>query len=204
MPVALSLPGALQSFVALSFLLAVLWWTPTGFVIATRNLFAWSFDRLAPASVAEVNETLHTPVVATAVIAVWIEILNYLNIYQGLSALLLNVIAVMALAFMVVAAAAILMPYLRPAMYADAPSMVRARLAGIPVLSLAGVVMLLSWGFVLYVAFTTTAFGQISFRSMAEAFAVPILGAIYYLIVRTVRARQGISLRTAFQEIPPE
>jgi basic amino acid/polyamine antiporter, APA family len=200
----LSLPGILRSFVALAFLLAVLWWTPTGFVIATRNLFAWSFDRLAPAGVAEVNETLHTPVIATVVVAVWIEFLNYMNIYQGLSALLLNVIAVMALAFMVVALAAILTPYTRPSIYEDAPSMVRSKIGGVPVLSIAGVVMLLSWGFVLYVAFTTTAFGQISFKSMAEVFAVPILGAIYYLIVRTVRSQQGINLHAAFQEIPPE
>jgi len=41
-------------------------------------------------------------------------------------------------------------------------------------------------------------------QSMIEAFAVPILAAIYYLIVRVVRARQGIQLKAAFQEIPPE
>jgi basic amino acid/polyamine antiporter, APA family len=62
----------------------------------------------------------------------------------------------------------------------------------------------LSWVFVLYVAFATTTFGQISFSSMLEAFAVPILGLIYYLIVRVVRTRQGIQLATAFREIPPE
>jgi APA family basic amino acid/polyamine antiporter len=38
-------------------------------MIATRNLFAWSFDRLAPAGVAEVNERLHTPVTATIIVA---------------------------------------------------------------------------------------------------------------------------------------
>src|SRR2546430_6768179 len=61
----LSLPGFLQIFVAACFVLSVLWWTPTGFLIATRNLFAWSFDLLAPARVAEVNDRLHTPGGAT-------------------------------------------------------------------------------------------------------------------------------------------
>ncbi len=89
----LALPGFLQVFVAACFVLSVLWWTPTGFLIATRNIFAWSFDRLAPARVAEVNDQLHTPVIATIVVALWVEILNYLNIYLGLSALLINVIA---------------------------------------------------------------------------------------------------------------
>ena len=200
----LNLPGFLQIFVALCFVLSVLWWTPTGFLIGTRNLFAWSFDRLAPSGVAEVNERLHTPVVATVVIAVWVGVLNYLNIYQGLSALLVNVIAVMAVAFIAVAISAIVFPFVRPAIYQSAPSLVRSKILGIPVIVIAGVVMLISWGFVLYVAFTTTAFGQISLKSMIEAFSVPIIGLVYYLIVRMVRARQGIKLQAAFQEIPPE
>jgi amino acid transporter len=200
----LSLPGFLQVFVTACFVLSVLWWTPTGFLIATRNLFAWSFDRLAPARVAEVNDRLHTPVVATITVAVWVELLNYLNIYQGLSALLINVIAVMAVAFVAVAVSAIIMPFARPNIFNSAPSMVRARIAGIPWLTIVGVVMLLSWCFVLYVTFATTAFGQIAPKSMIEAFAVPILGAIYYLIIRLVRERQGIQLKAAFQEIPPE
>jgi len=200
----LSIPAFLQIFVAACFVFSVLWWTPTGFLIATRNLFAWSFDRMAPSRVAEVNERLHTPLIATIVVAVWIEILNYLNIFQGLSALLINVIAVMAVAFIVVGLAGIVMPFTRPNLFATAPSMVRAKIAGIPWITIVGVVMVLSWVFVLYVAFTTTAFGQVAPISMIEAFAVPVLGIIYYVIVRFVRARQGIELRAAFQEIPPE
>ncbi len=200
----LSIPSFLQIFVVACFVFSVLWWTPTGFLIATRNLFAWSFDRIAPMGVAEVNERFHTPVRAIIIVAVWVELLNILNIYFGLSALLINVIAVMALAFIAVAVSAIVMPYTRRHLFEDAPAMVRTRLAGIPVLTIVGVIMLLCWLFVLYVAFATTAFGQVAPLSMIEAFAVPILGVIYYLIVRTMRARQGIRLSTAFQEIPPE
>ena len=200
----LSLPGFLQVFVAACFVLSVLWWTPTGFLIATRNLFAWSFDRLAPEGVASINERLHTPVIATVIVAIWVEFLNYMNIYQNLGALLLNVIAVMAVAFVMVALAAIVMPFTRRSLFEAAPSMVRARWAGIPVMTIVGVVMLVSWAFVLYVAFTTTAFGQIGVKPLIEAFAVPIVGVIYYIVVRIVRAQQGIQLKAAFQEIPPE
>lgn len=200
----LSIPGFLQIFVVFCFLFAVLWWTPTGFLIATRNLFAWSFDRLAPSGVAEVNERLHTPVTATVIVVVWVIVLNFLNIYLGLSALLVNVMAVMALAFIAVSLAAILMPFTRPNVFEECPPMVRKRIAGMPVLTIVGVVMLLSWGFVLYVTFSTTTFGQVSPVSMLEAFAMPILGLIYYLVVRAVRARQGIQLAAAFREIPPE
>src|SRR5713226_8227414 len=66
----LALPGFLQIFVAACFVLSVLWWTPTGFLIATRNLFAWSFDRLAPANVADINDRLHAPLIAIIVVAI--------------------------------------------------------------------------------------------------------------------------------------
>jgi APA family basic amino acid/polyamine antiporter len=200
----LALPGFLQVFVAACFVLSVLWWTPTGFLIATRNLFAWSFDRLAPERVASINDRLHTPVIATIIIAIWVELLNYMNIYQNLGALLLNVIAVMAVAFILVALAAIVTPFTRRSLFESAPKMVRARIAGVPAITIVGVIMLLSWAFVLYVAFTTTAFGQIGVKPLIEAFAVPIAGVIYYVIVRIVRAQQGIQLNAAFQEIPPE
>jgi len=121
-----------------------------------------------------------------------------------LSALLINVIAVMAVAFIAVALAAIVMPFTRPDLFNSAPAMVRASIAGVPWLTIAGVVMLLSWAFVLYVTFATTAFGQVAPISMIEAFAVPILGVLYYLVIRLVRERQGIHLKAAFQEIPPE
>ena len=68
------LPGIL---IVGAFLLAILWWTPTGFMLGTRNLFAWSFDRLAPTRLTDVSDRFHTPVIATIVIALVIELLNY-------------------------------------------------------------------------------------------------------------------------------
>jgi basic amino acid/polyamine antiporter, APA family len=106
-------PHFLQVFIAFCFVLAILWWTPTGFMLGTRNVFAWSFDRLAPARLTDVSDRFHTPVVATVFVALVVELLNYLNIYQGLGAYLLNIIAVMGGAFIIVSIAAMLAPYIR-------------------------------------------------------------------------------------------
>src|SRR5918912_796086 len=73
--------SVLRTFIAACFLLAVLWWTPTGYLIATRNMFAWSMDRLLPTRVADVSARFHTPVVATAIVTVAILGLNVWNIY---------------------------------------------------------------------------------------------------------------------------
>ena len=63
-------------------------------MMGTRNMFAWSFDRLAPEKLTTVSDRFHTPVIATITIGVIVELLNYLNIYQGLGNYLLNIIAV--------------------------------------------------------------------------------------------------------------
>jgi basic amino acid/polyamine antiporter, APA family len=151
------LPGPqwLIGFVVACFLLAILWWTPTGFMLGTRNLFAWSFDRLAPARLTTVSDRFHTPVIATITIGCIVELLNYLNIYQSLGAYRLNISAVMGLAFIIVSIAAAATPWLRPQLHAQAPGWAQRRWAGIPVITLAAAVSALSWGFAISVAFHT-------------------------------------------------
>ena len=200
------LPGPhwLLVFVALCFVAAILWWTPTGFMLGTRNLFAWSFDRLAPERVTSVSDRFHTPVVATVVIGCIVELLNYLNIYQGLGAYLLNVIAVMALAFIIVSIAAALTPRLRPQMHAQGPAWARRKLAGLPVISWVAGISAISWIFVIYVAFHTGFGGTVGFKPMLEAFTAPLIGIVYYVTVRLIRRSQGMSFAQTFAEIPPE
>jgi amino acid transporter len=200
------LPGPrwLLAFIALCFVLAIIWWTPTGFLLGTRNMFAWSFDRLAPEKLTTVSDRFHTPVIATITIGCVVELLNYLNIYQGLGAYLLNVIAVMGVAFIIVSISAAVAPWRRPQLHAQGPAWARRALLGVPVITLVGAVSAVSWGFVIYVAFHTGFGGTFGLKPMAEAFTAPLLGIIYYAGVRLYRRRQGMELAPAFAEIPPE
>jgi amino acid transporter len=200
------LPGgqALGVIVVLCFLLAIFWWTPTGFMLGTRNLFAWSFDRLAPARITDVSDRFHTPVVATVVVALVVELLNYLNIYQGLGAFLLNVIVIMGLAFIVVSIAAGSVPYRRSTMHAEAPGWARARVLGVPVITLVSIVSAVSWAFVIYTALHTGFGGKLGWGPMLKVFVAPAIAAVWYIGVSLYRRSQGISLANTFREIPPE
>ncbi len=201
------LPGPqwMLVFVAVCFLISIIWWTPTGFLMGTRNMFAWSFDRLAPEKLTQVSDRFHTPVIATIVIGVIVELLNYLNIYQGLGNYLLNVIAVLGVAFIITSIAAIVAPWRRPQLHAQAPGWAKARVAGVPIITIVAVISAVSWGFVIYVAFHT-GFGGVKFgfKPMVEAFTAPLIGIVYYIGVRLVRRAQGMQLSQAFTEIPPE
>ena len=200
------LPGPqwLLVFIALCFVLAIIWWTPTGFMLGTRNMFAWSFDRLAPEKLTTVSDRFHTPVIATITIGCVVELLNYLNIYQGLGNYLLNVIAVMALAFIIVSVAAAIAPWRRPQLHSQAPGWARYKLLGAPVITVVGAISAISWAFVIYVAFHTGFGGSLGWKPMLEAFTAPLIGTVYYVGVRLYRRSQGMQLGTTFAEIPPE
>jgi amino acid transporter len=197
-------PHFLEIIIAAAFVLAILWWTPTGFMLGTRNVFAWSFDRLAPARLTDVSDRFHTPVVATVFIALVIELLNYLNIYQGLGAYLLNIIAVMGGAFIIVSIAAAAAPWLRPELHRAAPTWAARRIGGIPVITVIAVVSAVAWGFVIWTAFHTGFGGALGWKPMIKAFTAPIIAAVWYIGVSLYRRSQGIALTNTFREIPPE
>jgi amino acid transporter len=197
-------PHFIEIAVAGAFVLAILWWTPTGFMLGTRNVFAWSFDRLAPARLTDVSDRFHTPVVATIFIALVIELLNYLNIYQGLGAYLLNIIAVMGGAFVIVSIAAAATPWLRRELHAQGPRWATMRVGGIPVITLVALVSAGAWVFVIYTAFHTGFGGSLGWKPMVKAFTAHAIAVVWYLLVWGYRRSQGIQLARTFQEIPPE
>lgn len=197
-------PNVIQVFIALCFVLAILWWTPTGFMLGTRNVFAWSFDRLAPTKLTDVSDRFHTPVVATVFVALVVELLNYLNIYQGLGAYLLNIIAVMGGAFIIVSIAAAVTPWRRKDLHASAPAWAARRIAGVPVITLLAVVSGAAWAFVIWTAFHTGFGGALGWKPMVKAFTAPVIAIIWYLVAWAYRRSQGIDLSKTFHEIPPE
>jgi hypothetical protein len=143
-------------------------------------------------------------VIATITVGCIVELLNYLNIYQGLGAYLLNVIAVMALAFIIVSVSAAVTPWRRPQMHAQAPGWARGSLLGVPVITVVAAISAISWVFVIYVAFHTGFGGSLGFKPMIEAFTAPLIGIIYYVGIRLYRRSQGMQLSQTFAEIPPE
>jgi amino acid transporter len=197
-------PHIMAVFIALCFVLAILWWTPAGFMAGTRNLFAWSFDRLAPEKLTEVSDRFHTPVIATLFIAVIIEILNYLNIYGGLGAYLLNILVVLGGAFAIVAVAAMLAPYRKPELHAQAPGWARTKVGSVPLISIVGFVAAASWVFVIYAALSTGFSGTLGLKPMLEALTAPAVAIVWYIGARLYRRNQGIQMDRLFQEIPPE
>jgi APA family basic amino acid/polyamine antiporter len=178
------------------------------FVIATvitRNLFAWSVDRVLPDAVTNVDRRFHSPWVATAIVIVASEVLLALYVFTDFFQQVSNYIVLYSIAFWVASFAAILLPYRRPEIYQSAPDFVRRKIGGIPVLVLFGIGNLILFSLVLYSAFKLPAFsGPTGTDAVLFVVGIYLLGAIVYFVARAVNRRRGVDLDLAYKEIPPD
>jgi amino acid transporter len=177
------------------------------FFTLARNLFAWSFDRVMPSSFADVNERTHTPIKATVVMIVVALIYAYVAVYQfGLMAALFSYgVAGIFLAFIIVAVSAVVYPYRRKDLFESADPIAKKKLLGVPLLSLLGVLSIITSLIVVY-SIILPAIGGSSFLSILVEGIIPtfIIGAIIYAIAYAARKGQGIDLSVLGKEIPPE
>src|SRR5580692_9837825 len=116
-----------------------------------RSFFAWSFDRLMPESLANVNERTHSPInaiivtnVIIAALVVWSVIGNQFQLVLGL------IVLAGALAVIIVGVAAIALPLRRPDLYQGSPANVK--FLGIPVLFIVGALSIAEFIFIIYIS----------------------------------------------------
>src|SRR5713101_3925144 len=197
-------------FQALLILVMGLWffgWAGTLFLSSTRVIFAAAFDRVLPEWAANISAKRRVPygslilmiVPSLIVSAIW----AYRPSFQGIFLWATGVIAITFLGTVIDAA---IMPWRRKDIFENSP-IARFRIAGIPVITITGLVsaifivfMLAEWSFntVYGTAFSLNASSPIYF-------AVTYLVAIaIYVAARVVRKRQGIDLARIHREIPVE
>jgi APA family basic amino acid/polyamine antiporter len=186
----------------------ILWHALLLFVIAmicTRNLFAWSFDGIAPRELARVGERTHAPWVSAIVITIVAAVLLALYVFTSFFTIVVNYIVIFSVAFWLASFAAILLPYRRPELFNQAPESARRRIGGIPVITLLGVGNLILFTLILIASFDTPAFsGPTGGRAIAFVVGIYVVGAILYVIARAVQRSRGVDLNLLYKEIPPE
>lgn len=197
--------------IALTFLATIFWIQPPAVLIGTRNLFAWSFDRVLPGRLADVSERLHSPVLATVVIIIVVELFTYLTIKTNYFGQLLGLAAFSALVGVIASIAAIVFPYRRPDIFDKAPKIVQARLFGIPAVTIWGVLSLIVNGVLCFIAFTSPALGGTPnvldpgfLRGIGLSSLGLIIPALCYFISRWVNSSRKLDIRQAYKDIPPE
>ena len=196
--------GILQ--VGVIFLLGLWWfgWSGTVFLSSTRVIFAAAFDRVLPEKVAEVSPRLRTPVYALLLMAVPAIVVSYLYAYQpGFATLTLDATLVIAITYLGSTIAAIILPYAKPDLYNASP-VAKYKVAGIPLITVSGVIFGLFLVYNLYQWFTDALYGVNNSESLKYMGVLYGLAIVIYLAARFYRRRQGIDLGLVYKEIPVE
>jgi amino acid transporter len=182
-------------------------WAGTLFLSSTRVIFAAAFDRVLPEWAANISAKRRVPYGSLILMIVPSLVISAIWAYQpSFQGIFLWATGVIAITFLGTVVAAAIMPWRRKDIFENSP-IARFKVAGIPVITITGVVsaiflvfMLAEWSF-------NAVYGtSFSLNSASPIyFGLTYLAAIViYLVARTVRKRQGIDLSRIHREIPVE
>jgi amino acid transporter len=178
-----------------------LWFASIGlFFWATRYMFAWAIDRVAPPQVAALRGSRNAPVTALVVISLvtigFGVMLEQVPNFSYVAGALLE-----ALLILFACIAAIVFPYRLKSLY---KASIKWEFAGIPIITILGV-----WGtafmlVMVYFYITNSAFGTVTGTSLQFSAGAIISGIVYYAVAYFVARRKGYNLALTYREIPPE
>jgi amino acid transporter len=202
--------GTLSSSPLISFILGlsfVAWFAMLplfAVVMPIRNMFAWSMDRVIPDGVSRVSAK-GTPIVATAIVSLLAVGVVIVAVYSTFLNLVVNYTLMYSITFFIAGIAAMVFPRRRPDLFERAPASVKRRIAGIPVVSIAGAVQTIVFAVIIYEALSNPAFGGPNGRNaMFFIFGLLLLGPVVFFASRAIRMRQGYDVDAAWRGLPPD
>jgi amino acid transporter len=175
------------------------------FWIPSKYLFAWSFDRVIPSKFADVSSRFHTAwvaVIATAIIGILGE---YLYSVLGYSAYFSMGTILWGLSYTIPGVALMIFPYVKKDLFATAPGWLGRRIAGLPILTLIGLITTVGFAYVGYLGFTSVVVNSVPVNITAETVAlILVAGFGIFYASKWYHRREGLDVSMALREIPPE
>ena len=177
-------------------------WGWLGIVFISRLFMSWAFDRTLPTALARVSDRYHTPHVAIALAAAFSIIPMYLYFFVTFITTQVNAIFLFAVVWFLTAVSAILLPFRRRYLFDAAPW--KPRLAGVPVLSILGILGAALFGFLAYNSVTNPAIGPFSNAAQETILIVMIIPVVIYAMSYYYNRSRGLDISKAMAQLPPE
>ena len=198
---------ALQVVIIAAISLLVFGWWGTVFLSSTRMIFASAFDRILPERVAKVTSG-GVPVTALLLMAIPSVIVSAFYAYQpSFVQLTYDATLVIAAMFFVTGLAFMVMPWRAKSIW-DNSAIPKAKIAGIPILSIAALIYAIFMGFNLWLWLYDKAnvygVGYKNKNSMIFMGILYVAAIVIWIIAWAVRKRQGMELEAVAKEIPVE
>jgi amino acid transporter len=169
-----------------------------------RNVFAWSFDRLIPQAFAKVDKR-GSPYGAVALgfaLGIFFYVLYTLTTYLSF---ILYTITLWFVAWTIVGIAGILFPFVKKDIFDKSPSVVKTKVAGVPLISICGLATTIVSIFTVYFTTVPAITGLTSLVNLASSVVVlAVLPFILYYAARVYRQRKGIDMALQYRTLPPD
>jgi amino acid transporter len=173
----------------------------TIYVLASRIIFAQTFDRLFPGKMAYVTERTRTPVYIMALMIVVACIWTYIDLFYGstLSSYMASTQFMISFTIILTMIAATFFPIRMRRLFDQSPAR-RYRTAIIPLALLGIFVNLL----IMFYLLTVPALAATTPQSESLIVGIFVAGIVYYYIVKAYWKRTGLDINQVFREIPPD
>ncbi len=168
-------------------------------LVATRYVFAFSFDRVFPVKLADINDRFHFPIKASALNFVISMTFLVITVYTSWLTSLLNSTAIVALVWAIGSVPAILLPYKNKEIVASLPG---AKWK-VPFIAIIGAASAVLNFVVFYFALAIPGVGPSTPQSDAVLAGVFVSGPVFYAIRYRYLRGKGIDLKLAFAQLPP-
>lgn len=192
----------ISAIVILGFTIGLMVWLPQTLMLVSRNMFAWSFDRVVPDRLSYVDPRSRSPLVAIGVmLALSIAstaVYSFTDWFSSLSALL-----GLSLPLLITAVAGTLLPYRQRELVENSPY--NRRVAGVPLLTLVGALSILGFSGAIAILLWDPGSGASLSENPGKlglAAIVYAVGLAIWFIARAVRRSQGIDIDLSYRELP--
>jgi amino acid transporter len=171
--------------------------------LCIRNIFAWSFDRVIPISFAKIHPGTRSPYLASILIVILSLIFQALWLYTTVFQYVLYITTILFIVIWITSLTAILFPYRRKDIFEASPSIVKTKIANIPLMSLLGVISIIVSSFIIYATLSPAYGGVLDPINLFYNMLIFPVGLVIYFISSLYRRKTGLPLELSFKEVPP-
>jgi basic amino acid/polyamine antiporter, APA family len=197
---ALNSNGIVVTLIQAAWVISIFWNTAAFLLVATRYVFAFSFDRVLPTWLADVNQRFHFPLKASVLNFAIAAIFLFIASYTPWLGLYLNSVTIWSILWVIVSIVAIVMPFRKRDLVSSLPG---GRWK-FPLLSIIGVITLPLMLANLYWSVTTPAIGPSTVQADSILAIIFVSGLIVYFVSNAYHKSHGVDLKAIYAEIPPE
>ena len=177
-------------------------WLPGQILNGSRNIFAYSLDGLLPKWFKQVNARFSTPVNSLLTMGIASIIALGIYVFTDLFSTLVGIFGFI-LSFIVISISAAVLPYRLKDVFET--SAVNQRIAGIPVITIIGILSVIAQVFMAWVFLRDPSAGLNGNPKMIWFNVIVFLsGLVVYYVAKFIQRSRGVNVDLSFKQVPEE